>query len=56
VTKAYVDRLCRQGEHVHFELFPRTTHAEIAEFAAASARKYFEAVVADRPVTNDCGT
>ena len=55
VTKAYVDRLCRQGEQVHFELFPRTTHAEIAEFAAASARKYFEDVVADRPVTNDCG-
>jgi hypothetical protein len=54
VTKAYVDQLCRQGEQVHFELFPRTNHGEIAEFAAASVRKYFEDVLANRAVTNDC--
>lgn len=54
VTKAYVDQLCAQGEQVHLELFPRTNHGEIAEFAAASARKYFENVLANRPVTNTC--
>jgi acetyl esterase/lipase len=54
VTQSYVDRLCNQGERVHFERFPRTNHGEIAEFAAASARKYFENVLANRTVTNDC--
>ncbi len=56
VTTAYVDRLCRGGSQVWFELLPRTGHTFIARDAARDAVGWIAARFAQQTPPSDCGT
>ncbi len=56
VTTAYVDRLCRGGSRVRFELLPRIGHTFIARDAAPDAVGWIAARFAQQTPPSDCAT
>jgi pimeloyl-ACP methyl ester carboxylesterase len=53
-TTDYVHRLCDSGEHVQYDVIPKTGHGLVALRAVDEVEKFFGDVTHDRPAPSNC--